>query len=41
MNKIFITNIKKTLRQPGIEPGSIAYKATMLTFTPPTLVKQL
>ena len=41
MNKIFITNIKKTLRQPGIEPGSIAYKATMLTFTPPTLVKQV
>lgn len=28
----------KTLRQPGIEPGSIAWKATMLTFTPPTLV---
>ena len=25
------------LRQPGIEPGSIAWKATMLTFTPPTL----
>ena len=28
----------KTVRQPGIEPGSIAWKATMLTFTPPTLV---
>ena len=26
MNKIFITNIKKTLRQPGIEPGSIALR---------------
>ena len=26
------------MRQPGIEPGSIAWKATMLTFTPPTLV---
>ena len=26
----------KYLRQPGIEPGSIAWKATMLTFTPPT-----
>ena len=26
----------KTVRQPGIEPGSIAWKATMLTFTPPT-----
>ena len=27
----------KSMRQPGIEPGSIAWKATMLTFTPPTL----
>ena len=27
------------MRQPGIEPGSIAWKATMLTFTPPTLRK--
>ena len=26
------------MRQPGIEPGSIAWKATMLTFTPPTLL---
>ena len=26
----------KKVRQPGIEPGSIAWKATMLTFTPPT-----
>ena len=26
----------KGMRQPGIEPGSIAWKATMLTFTPPT-----
>ena len=25
------------MRRPGIEPGSIAWKATMLTFTPPTL----
>ena len=25
------------LRQPGIEPGSTAWKATMLTFTPLTL----
>ena len=23
------------MRHPGIEPGSIAWKATMLTFTPP------
>ena len=28
----------KNMRQPGIEPGSIAWKATMLTFTPPTLM---
>ena len=27
---------EKRLRQPGIEPGSIAWKATMLTVTPPT-----
>ena len=26
------------MRQPGIEPGSIAWKTTMLTFTPPTLL---
>ena len=26
------------MRRPGIEPGSIAWKATMLTFTPPTLM---
>ena len=26
----------RDLRQPGIEPGSIAWKATMLTFTPLT-----
>ena len=26
------------MRQPGIEPGSIAWKATVLTFTPPTLL---
>ena len=31
-------SIIKILRQPGIEPGSIAWKATMLTFTPPTLL---
>ena len=27
----------KKLRRPGIEPGSTAWKATMLTITPPTL----
>ena len=25
------------MRQPGVEPGSTAWKATMLTVTPPTL----
>ena len=29
------------MRQPGIEPGSIAWKATMLTFTPPTLLRTI
>ena len=33
---IFFQKIHR-VRQPGIEPGSIAWKATMLTFTPPTL----
>ena len=28
---------KKILRWPGVEPGSTAWKATMLTVTPPTL----
>ncbi len=29
---------KNTMRRPGIEPGTIAWKATMLTTTPPTLI---
>ena len=29
---------KKKMRRPGIEPGSTAWKATMLTITPPTLL---
>ena len=29
--------LKAKMRQPGVEPGSIAWKATMLTATPPTL----
>ena len=29
------------MRHPGIEPGSIAWMATMLTFTPPTLLISL
>ena len=28
---------KKEVRRPGVEPGSTAWKATMLTVTPPTL----
>ena len=28
---------KKSMRWPGIEPRSTAWKATMLTITPPTL----
>ena len=38
-NDYFSKKLEK-VRQPGIEPGSIAWKATMLTFTPPTLVKE-
>ena len=29
------------MRRPGVEPGSTAWKATMLTVTPPTLLKIL
>ena len=29
--------IEKILRRPGIEPGSTAWKAAMLTIIPPTL----
>ena len=28
---------KREVRWPGVEPGSAAWKATMLTVTPPTL----
>jgi hypothetical protein len=35
---IFSEFRKKKLRQPGIEPGTAAWKATMLTITPLTLV---
>ena len=28
---------KSYVRRPGVEPGSTAWKATMLTVTPPTL----
>ena len=30
--------VQNIMRRPGIEPGSTAWKATMLTFTPPTLM---
>ena len=29
---------KRFMRRPGVEPGSTAWKATMLTVTPPTLL---
>ena len=40
--KLFFVTIwpkiqNKTLRRPGIEPGSTAWKAAMLTIIPPTL----
>ena len=28
------------VRRPGVEPGSTAWKATMLTVTPPTLLEK-
>ena len=28
---------KKNVREPGVEPGSTAWKAAMLTVTPPML----
>ena len=28
--------IKKNMHRPGVEPGTAAWKATMLTVTPPT-----
>ena len=33
----FMIMFKKSLRWPGIEPGSTAWKAAMLTTIPPTL----
>ena len=32
---------KKSLRWPGIEPGSTAWKAAMLTIIPPSLVEEI
>ena len=37
ISKTYINLQKKNLRRPGVEPGSTAWKATMLTVTPPTL----
>ena len=37
VSKVFSWKNKKTLRQPGIEPGSSAWEAPMLTITPLTL----
>ena len=32
---------KRSVRRPGIEPGSTAWKATMLTITPATLSMEI
>jgi hypothetical protein len=42
VTQLMITNLnfrgkKERLRQPGVEPGSAAWKATMITATPLTL----
>ena len=36
-----IYDLSKFLRQPGIEPGTTAWKAAMLTITPLTLYEYL
>ena len=36
LNLSFVPHIK-SMRRPGIEPGSTAWKAAMLTIIPPTL----
>ena len=38
MKGVRLAHILKSVRWPGIEPGSNAWKASMLTITPPTLV---
>ena len=38
ISQTLISQSSKKLRWPGIEPGSNAWKASMLTITPPTLV---
>ena len=37
ISQTLISQSSKKLRWPGIEPGSNAWKASMLTITPPTL----
>ena len=39
LNRAVRMTKKKKMRWPGIEPGSIAWKATMLTTIPPSLIK--
>ena len=39
-NKKYLSGFYKiSLRWPGVEPGSTAWKAAMLTAIPPTLLK--
>ena len=35
--KLGFDSFQKKMRRPGIEPGSTAWKAAMLTIIPPTL----
>ena len=34
--KVTIKNKQKNMHRPGVEPGTVALKATMLIVTPPT-----
>ena len=36
--KTILNTIAKNVRRPGVEPGSTAWKASMLAITPPTLL---
>ena len=38
MCSVYFMSFAKSLRQPGIEPGTTAWKAAMLTITPLTLL---
>jgi hypothetical protein len=37
-SKKMLSSALKKMHRPGVEPGSTAWKATMLTVTPPTLI---